>query len=150
MKQLLLACVLACAATAAAQATTVATLQGTVSDPIHHRAIAGADIALDSPRGVLRTRTNDRGQFAFVGVPAGPVGVTIDADGYSRLTIATCVLPGEARGMSVFIVPQVSAISNPSAEQTYYDRANVHDNQVASAPHFAVTTDEYGVGFCSD
>ena len=144
----MLACVLACAATAAAQAAPVATLRGTLSDPIHHHVIAGAQIELHSGTSMWRTHTNQRGAFSFVGVPAGRMEVAISAEGYAPVTVATCAVPEETRSLPLFVVPELHAISNSAAAQRYFNRAYLHDGEVASGPHFMVTTDQYTLGFC--
>lgn len=150
MKTLVFSCALACSTIVAAQAAApIATLRGTVTDPIHHHAVAGAQVEIHTGVHVLRQRTNDRGQFVFAGVSAGRVDLEIAAEGYMSVTVSTCTLPGETRTLPLLVVPQLSMITNTAAAQRYFDRANLPDADAAKAPHASVTTDQYTLGFCA-
>jgi hypothetical protein len=148
MKSSILACLLAFAATTAALATPVATVRGTITDPAHNQAVAGAEISLHTAAGILRTHTNSHGAFWFVGVPAGRVELAINAERYEPVTVATCAVPDETRILPLFLVQMPLVITNTAALARYENGVYLHDNAVASAPHFALMTNQYVLGFC--
>lgn len=148
MKQLVVASILACAAVASAQAAPVATLLGTISDPVNHHVLSGAEIEIRSGAWTLHTHTNERGQFAIVGVPAGRLNVEVSAIGYEPITIPTCALPEEVRSLPLLVLPQLKTISDSHAAQAYFDKAYRYDVEVARGPNTLEPDEQYVKGLC--
>lgn len=148
MKTIFLASAFIAGATIAAAATPLATIRGTVTDPVNHHPVAGAQVELHTGVHTLRVRSDDRGRFAFAGVSAGRVDLELAAPGYAPVTVSTCAEPQEARALSLFIVPRLHGDVSAAVSKRYYDRASVHDAAVAQWPSHPVPTDQHTVGYC--
>jgi hypothetical protein len=95
----------------------LAVITGTLHGSRDNRPIANARIEVRSTSGTIATTTARNGRFALVGVPAGQATLTLDAPGYSPVSIKMCIHADEDRRLALKLttggsIPQLKAVSD--------------------------------------
>jgi hypothetical protein len=131
---------------AAFQQQTYGTISGRVVDQTGN-SIAGANVKLtDNQEGVLQeVQSDDEGQFAFPRVSAGPLQLTIVAEGFATQTVSSTLHSGENYSLppiTLFLAMQVTEIRvSPSTEDIAQEQLKDQEKQriFGMVPNFYVS-----------
>ena len=81
------------------------TVSGTVTDATTGNLIEDAVVQVDGTDPVLSTTTDEFGEYAIGGVPAGEQSITASADGYENETVGADVSETEGASVSFTLQP---------------------------------------------
>jgi hypothetical protein len=104
-------------------------------------------VRVDEGGTVRQTVTDRHGWFSFLGVPAGPVNVTVSVTGYAPMTLHTCITPNETRVLEL-LAPEPMTLPQAYGLQAIPERYFVQDKENALHPVMTQTQDEYTIGPC--
>ncbi|THF77100.1 carboxypeptidase regulatory-like domain-containing protein [Cohnella fermenti] len=123
-------------------------LAGTVTSAAGGEPVAGAQVRLDDPAGVLAAEmtSGPTGQFSFPSLPAGKLQLTIGAEGFELLQSILTLEPGSSRTLDVVLSPSLGGcfgtVSSSADQPIEGASVTILNEQVGTL--FETTTDASG------